>query len=139
MTKTQPLIIAGLTLAVCFGFAGLAASQPDPLHQESEKAAAVDGAATLKVAEAFLKAAGMGDGATLRELMADDFVWHNEGDKRVPWIGTWEGPETVFGKFMPAFGAGLKATSWTTEYSFVSGDQAAFMGTMSGTLLNSGA
>lgn len=63
--------------------------------------------------------------------MSDDFVWHNEGDSRIPWIGNWEGKETVLTKFMPAFGAGLKVTSWSTDYSFSNADQAVFIGTMS--------
>ena len=70
--------------------------------------------------------------------MVDDFVWHNEGDKSLPWIGTWEGKDTVLNTFLPAFGAGLKTTSWTTDYSFANGDQAVFMGTMSATANNTG-
>lgn len=93
---------------------------------------------TLKIAQSFLEAAGSGDMATLSNLMADDFVWHNEGDSSVPWIGNWEGKETVLNKFLPSFGGGLKTTSWTTDYSFSSGDQAVFMGTMSALAKNSG-
>ena len=86
---------------------------------------------TLATAQAFLKAAGSGDGEKLNQLMADDFVWHNEGDSKIPWIGNWQGKEAVFNQFMPAFGAGLQITSWTTDYSFASSDQAVFIGTMS--------
>ncbi|XPF95980.1 nuclear transport factor 2 family protein [Colwellia sp. RE-S-Sl-9] len=93
---------------------------------------------TLATAQAFLEAAGSGNGDKLNELMADDFVWHNEGDKTIPWIGNWEGKETVFKKFMPSFGAGLKVTSWTTDYSFSNGEQAVFMGTMSAIATNTG-
>lgn len=99
----------------------------------------IQGQETLKVAQAFLQAAGGGDGATLNTLMTDDFVWHNEGDKTIPWIGNWEGKNTVMGTFMPLFGAGLKTTSWTTDYSMASGDQAVFMGTMSAIANKSGA
>ena len=93
---------------------------------------------TLAVAQSFLEAAGSGDGKTLNELMADDFVWHNEGDSNIPWIGNWEGKEKVMGTFMPAFGAGLKVTSWSTDYSFSKADQAVFMGTMSAIANNTG-
>lgn len=93
---------------------------------------------TLAIAQSFLEAAGSGNGDKLNELMSDDFVWHNEGDSNIPWIGNWEGKEKVFGEFMPAFGAGLKVTSWTTDYSFSKGDQAVFMGTMSAIANNSG-
>lgn len=99
----------------------------------------VQGQETLEIAQKFLVAAGSGDGATLSDLMADDFVWHNEGDDSLPWIGNWEGKDTVLGTFMPAFGAGLSTTSWTTDYSMASGDQAVFMGTMSAIANNSGA
>lgn len=95
-------------------------------------------AKTLEVAQAFLMAAGSGDMKTLNMLMADDFVWHNEGDKTIPWIGNWEGKDIVLNKFLPTFGAGLKVTSWTTDYSFATGDQAAFMGTMSAITTNTG-
>ncbi len=93
---------------------------------------------TLAVAKSFLEAAGSGNGAKLTELMSDDFVWHNEGDKRIPWIGPWKGQEEVMGKFMPAFGKGLTVTSWRTDYSFANADQAVFMGSMSAILNNTG-
>lgn len=99
----------------------------------------VQGQETLKVAKAFLAAAGSGDGQTLNTLMSDDFVWHNEGDKTIPWIGNWEGKETVFKVFMPAFGEGLKTTSWATDYSFASGEQAVFMGKMNAIANHTGA
>lgn len=95
-------------------------------------------AKTLEIAQAFLMAAGSGDMKTLNMLMADDFVWHNEGDKQIPWIGNWEGKDTVLNKFLPLFGAGLKVTSWATDYSFANGNQAAFMGTMSAIANNTG-
>lgn len=94
---------------------------------------------TLVVAQSFLEAAGSGNGEKLMELMSDDFVWHNEGDTSIPWISNddWKGKEIVFGTFMPAFGSGLKVTSWTTDYRFSKGDQAVFMGTMSAITTNS--
>ncbi|MEM6632631.1 MAG: nuclear transport factor 2 family protein [Bacteroidota bacterium] len=93
---------------------------------------------TLEIAQSFLQAAGMGDMETLEKLMAEDFVWHNEGDKEIPWIGNWEGKEVVLKEFLPAFGAGLKTTSWTTDYSFAKDDQAVFLGTMSADAINTG-
>jgi ketosteroid isomerase-like protein len=93
---------------------------------------------TLRVAQSFLEAAGSGDVVKLNELMSDDFVWHNEGDTNVPWIGNWQGKETVLTQFLPAFSAGLKVTSWTTDYSFVNGNQAVFIGSMSAITTHSG-
>ncbi|OEE91192.1 hypothetical protein BCU68_08530 [Vibrio sp. 10N.286.49.B3] len=104
-----------------------------------DKSKAEQSAKTLEVAQAFLWAAGSGDMEKLSTLMADDFVWHNEGDDSIPWIGNWESKETVLNTFLPRFGAGLKTTSWTTDYSFANGDQAVFMGTMSATANNTGA
>ncbi len=93
---------------------------------------------TLETAQAFLWAAGSGDMKKLDALMTDDFVWHNEGDSSIPWIGNWEGKNIVFDSFLPHFGAGLKVTSWSTDYSFANGDQAVFMGTMSAIANESG-
>lgn len=93
---------------------------------------------TLEIAKSFLEAAGIGDGKKLNELMSDDFVWHNEGDPDIPWIGNWQGKEEVMGTFMPAFGAGLKVTSWSTDYHFSNGNQAVFMGSMSAIVNNTG-
>ncbi|MEL6728137.1 MAG: nuclear transport factor 2 family protein [Pseudomonadota bacterium] len=107
-------------------------------EQATVSADVIQGQETLKTAEAFLTAAGSGDMSTLEGLMADDFVWHNEGDAALPWIGNWEGKETVLTEFLPAFGAGLTTTSWTTDYSMAKGDQAVFMGTMSATANSSG-
>lgn len=93
---------------------------------------------TLEVAQAFLWAAGSGDMEKLKSLMADDFVWHNEGDSKLPWIGNWKGKDVVLNEFFPKFGAALKTTSWTTDYNFVNGDQAVFMGSMSAIANRSG-
>ena len=98
----------------------------------------VDSTKTLETAQAFLWAAGSGDMEKLKSLMSDDFVWHNEGDKSLPWIGNWEGKDTVLNKFFPKFGKALKTTSWTTDYSFANGNQAVFMGSMSAIINHSG-
>ncbi|MEM7762539.1 MAG: nuclear transport factor 2 family protein [Pseudomonadota bacterium] len=112
---------------------------PGMAEKKQFKEDVMQGRETLKIAEAFLTAAGSGDMNTLSSLMADDFVWHNEGDKSIPWIGTWEGKDTVLNTFLPRFGAGLKTTGWTTDYSMAMADQAVFVGTMSGITNASGA
>ncbi|MEM1378999.1 MAG: nuclear transport factor 2 family protein [Pseudomonadota bacterium] len=116
------IVSAALALAAC---SGAADQQTAPHTGESQSSA------TLATAEAFLMAAGSGDMETLSSLMAGDFVWHNEGDTTVPWIGTWKGKDTVLNTFLPAFGAGLQTTSWTTDYKFADDNQAVFIGTMS--------
>ncbi|REG81994.1 nuclear transport factor 2 family protein [Marinomonas pollencensis] len=125
LNKKIAILIFGL-----FAFLQIGTAQADTTTEQSD---------TLKTAQAFLWAAGSGDVEKLKGLMADDFVWHNEGDKTIPWIGDWKGQDTVLGKFFPLFGAGLKVTSWTTDYHFVNGNQAVFMGTMSAITNNSGA
>ena len=130
---TGMLIAAALALSACGKGDGAHADRSE-LRSEVKQ-----GQATLDVAESFLTAIGSGDMATLETLMADDFVWHNEGDDSLPWIGTWAGKETVLNTFLPAFGAGLTATSWSTDYSMAMGDQAIFMGKMNATANNTGA
>lgn len=105
----------------------------------ANEAKEVNPAKTLETAQAFLWAAGSGDMKKLQTLMADDFFWHNEGDASIPWIGNWDSKEKVLNTFLPRFGVGLKVTSWSTDYSFVNGDQAVFMGSMSAIVNESGA
>ena len=138
MKNSRHIATAGLVLALAAGLSSLALSSQEDTKEGTKETMEQQEAKTLETAEAFLKAAGSGDGETLTKLMADDFVWHNEGDKTMPWIGPWKGADEVFGKFMPAFGANFKTTSWNTNHTFVNGDQAAFMGTMSATLITSG-
>jgi ketosteroid isomerase-like protein len=129
---TIPLYLLFAFLGASYAFAG------DKVTEQKEAKLDPQSAKTLEVAQAFLWAAGSGDGGKLKSLMADDFVWHNEGNNSIPWIGIWKGKETVLNKFMPKFSAGLKTTSWTTDYSFANGDQAVFIGSMSAIANNSG-
>ncbi|MEM7083164.1 MAG: nuclear transport factor 2 family protein [Pseudomonadota bacterium] len=108
------------------------------MESEAPMKATTQSEQTLAVAKAFLMAAGSGDMNTLNNLMRDDFVWHNEGDTALPWIGTWASKEVVLNEFLPKFGAGLKVTSWSTDYEFANGDQAVFIGTMNAIANHSG-
>lgn len=40
---------------------------------------------------------------TMASLMHDDMVWHNEGDKNMPWIGPWKGKKAILEEFLPLF------------------------------------
>jgi len=93
--------------------------------------------ATLDTAMAFMQAMGSGDMDGMSKLMADDMVWHNEGDKRLPWIGNWEGKEAIF-NFLGVFSKNLETTLWENTDAFASGDTAAFFGKMNGITTNSG-
>ncbi|MEL6416678.1 MAG: nuclear transport factor 2 family protein, partial [Pseudomonadota bacterium] len=119
MTIKSNGLVSGL---MCAGLLSACSANGDAHSDRSLLRADVkQGQETLQTAEAFLTAAGTGDLSTLEGLMADDFVWHNEGDATLPWIGNWEGKETVLTEFLPAFGAGLTATSWTTDYAMAMG------------------
>lgn len=144
MMQLSGTVAAGaLLLSGCMMDPGLAEAQAPA----NESAPAVEASvteidqsqATLETAQAFLWAAGSGDMDTLQNLMTEDFVWHNEGDTSVPWVGgPWVGKDVVLNEFLPKFGAGLTTTSWTTDYSFSNDDQAVFIGTMSATANNTG-
>lgn len=93
--------------------------------------------ATLDTVMALMGAMGSGDMDTLGELMADDMVWHNEGDSNIPWIGPWEGKEAIFA-FLGVFSANFETTKWENEDFFASGDTAAVFGRMNATMTETG-
>ncbi len=93
--------------------------------------------ATLDVVLALMGAMGSGDMETMGSLMADDMVWHNEGDKNVPWVGPWVGKEAIFG-FLEVFSTNFETTLWENEDLFAQGDTAAVFGKMNAHLTQSG-
>lgn len=93
--------------------------------------------ATLDTVMALMEAMGTGDMDKMGELIADDMVWLNEGDKRVPWIGPWNGKEEIFG-FLGVFSANFETTLWENEDAFASGDTAAVFGRMNARMTESG-
>jgi len=86
---------------------------------------------------AFMKAMGSGDREKMSALMADDMIWHNEGDARLPWIGETKGKEAIF-EFLSVFSANLQTTKWENTDAFASGDTVAVFGRMNGTTTKSG-
>jgi ketosteroid isomerase-like protein len=70
-------------------------------------------------------------------LMADDMVWHNEGDASLPWIGETRGKENIF-DFLGVFSANLQTTKWENTDAFASGDTVAVFGVMNGITTHSG-
>ncbi len=95
-------------------------------------------AATLDTVMAFMGAMGAGDMDTVVALMADDMVWHNEGDARLPWIGPWAGKDEIL-SFLGVFGQNLEVTKWENQDVLASGDTVAVFGIMNGTTTKSGA
>ena len=116
---------------------GLAALAMAVGNQASAMSAEHTTKASFDTVMAFMGAMGSGDQAKVAELMADDMVWHNEGDSALPWIGRWEGKEKIF-EFMGLFGANLKTTKWENTDACASGDTVAVFGSMKTLLVKSG-
>lgn len=93
--------------------------------------------ASVDTVMALMGAMGSGDMETMAELMADDMVWQNEGDKEVPWIGPWNGKEAIFG-FLGVFSSNFETTLWENEDIMASGDTVAVFGRMNARMTQSG-
>lgn len=97
-----------------------------------------DTQASFDTVMAFMNAMGSGDMESMNRLMADDMVWHNEGDKTLPWIhGDITGKQAIF-EFLPVFSSNLQTTKWENTDAFASGDTVAVFGVMAGTLTKTG-
>lgn len=94
--------------------------------------------ATFDTVMAFMGAMGAGKMDDMSVLMADDMVWQNEGDSTLPWIGTWEGKEAIFG-FLGDFSKNITTTHWQNEDAFAKGETVAVFGKMKVKATNSGA
>ncbi|MFK7753193.1 MAG: nuclear transport factor 2 family protein [Sedimentitalea sp.] len=92
--------------------------------------------ASFDTVMAFMGAMSKGQEA-MSPLMADDMVWHNEGDSTLPWIGETKGKAAIF-EFLGVFGANLKTTKWENTDAFASGDTVAVFGVMNGITPHSG-
>jgi len=122
------------TLVKTFFVAILALSMNTSIHASEMDAASQ---ASFDTVMAFMGAVGAGDMDTVNELMADDMVWQNEGDKAMPWIGPWNGKEEILA-FLPVFGENFKTTAWENTDAFAFGDTVAVFGKMNGITTKSG-
>ncbi|MEM1236914.1 MAG: nuclear transport factor 2 family protein [Pseudomonadota bacterium] len=93
--------------------------------------------ASFDTVMAFMGAMGSGDMEKMDALMADDMVWHNEGDTSLPWIGESVGKEAIFA-FLGVFSENLQTTKWENEDAFAFGDTVAVFGRMNGITTKSG-
>ena len=93
--------------------------------------------ASFDTVMAFMGAMGRGDSDAMGALMADDMVWHNEGDSTLPWIGETRGKAAIF-DFLAVFSANLQTTKWENTDAFASGDTVAVFGVMNGITPHSG-
>lgn len=93
--------------------------------------------ASFDTVMAFMGAMGAGDMDQMSALMADDMVWHNEGDTTLPWIGETRGKENIF-KFLGVFSSNLQTTLWENEDAFAFGDTVAVFGRMNGVATKTG-
>ncbi len=85
----------------------------------------------------FMGAMGSGDMETVGALMADDMVWHNEGDTTLPWVGGSEGREAIF-EFLGVFSSNFETTMWENTDALASDDTVAVFGKMNGRTTKSG-
>ncbi len=92
----------------------------------------------MEIADAFMGAMGKGDMEAMQNLMHEDMVWQNAGDKNIPWIGPWNGKKIILEEFLPAFGSGFQTIKWEPVDALTSDDTAAYFGQMIGKLTNSG-
>ncbi|WP_323771707.1 nuclear transport factor 2 family protein [Antarctobacter sp.] len=93
--------------------------------------------ASFDTVMAFMGAMGSGDMETMGKLMADDMVWHNEGDDSLPWIGGATGKENIF-KFLGVFSENVQTIKWENTDAFASGDTVAVFGVMNAITPHSG-
>jgi len=93
--------------------------------------------ATFDIVMSFMGAIGSGDMETAISLMADDMVWHNEGDNAMPWIGPWVGKDAIL-RFLPIFGENFQTTAWENTDAFALGNTVAVFGNMNGITTHSG-
>ena len=93
--------------------------------------------ASFDTVMAFMGAMGSGDMEAMNALMADDMVWHNEGDESLPWIGETRGKENIF-EFLGVFSQNLQTTKWENTDAFASGDTVAVFGVMNAVTTQSG-
>ena len=93
--------------------------------------------ASFDTVMAFMGAMGGGDMDAMGDLMADDMVWHNEGDATLPWIGETKGKKNIF-EFLGVFSSNLQTTKWENTDAFASGDTVAVFGEMAATATKTG-
>lgn len=120
-------ITTGLSALVALSTTNLAGAQS--MDDQSQ--------ASFDTVMAFMGAMGTGDAEAMSSLMADEMVWHNEGDTTLPWIGETVGKEAIF-EFLGVFSNNLKTTLWENTDAFASGDTVAVFGKMDGITTHSG-
>lgn len=122
-TLLQTSVAAGLATSLA---SGLGAKEMNETTQVS-----------FDTVMAFMGAMGRGDVKAMGALMAEDMVWHNEGDATLPWIGGASGKDNIFA-FLEVFSANLQTTKWKNTDAFASGDTVAVFGKMAGLTTDSG-
>lgn len=121
----------GAALALKFGQAVAATeTKTESTMDEASKA-------SFDTVMGFMGAMGSGDMEGMAKFMAEDMVWHNEGDTTLPWVGETEGKEAIF-KFLGVFSENFKTTLWENTDAFASGDTVAVFGKMNGITTHSG-
>ena len=92
----------------------------------------------MDIANEYMGAMGKGDMEAMMNLMHEDMVWQNAGDKEIPWMGPWNGKKAILENYFPAFMKGFQTIKWEPVDAVTTDDTAAFFGQMIGKLTNSG-
>ena len=92
---------------------------------------------TREVVTSFGAALGSGDVETLLGLFADDAEWRVEGDPRVPWVGSFVGPERI-GELLGILAAEVEVLAMTPNTAAFDGKNAFLLNTMSLRMRGSG-
>ncbi|MEM7693141.1 MAG: nuclear transport factor 2 family protein [Pseudomonadota bacterium] len=119
----QRRMVLKATLGTALALMAASGASAQTMDDQSQK--------TFDTVMAFMGAMGSGDTEAMGKLMADDMVWHNEGDTSLPWIGETRGKEAIF-EFLGVFSANLQTTLWENTDAFASGDTMAVFGRMNG-------
>lgn len=125
-----------IILLIFLALIGCKTDKQEPATEDLtlEDSLALQSKETLDIAMSFMDAMGKGDIETMKALMHEDMVWHNEGDKSLPWIGPWNGKKAILDEFMPLFGSNFQTVKWEPKDAFAQGNTAAFFGRMIGKL-----
>ena len=125
--ERRTILKTSMSAALAFGIINQAKAQN--MDDETQN--------SFNVVMAFMMAMGKGDMAAMADLMADDMIWHNEGDPSLPWIGETKGKEAIF-KFLGVFSSNLETRLWKNTDAFASGDTVAVFGRMNAVVTKTG-
>lgn len=108
-------LVTAIALTAIFAASSCAESKP----AESQ---------SLAIVQEFMGAMGKGDMEKFTGMMAEDMVWHNEGDTTLPWIGTHRGKAAIMSDYLQNAGANMKTLSMSPSAMFADGNKVGVFG-----------